>query len=236
LYRYLIAIIIFMVVLGGCTNSPHDSSSSSVSEVRPSEAQSEPALSTKPDADRDPEQDFYRKVVMDLGADEHGGIIRPDVISFYYGGNWNTAEGLSVKSYFSWFYAWSYKNGIGDEWRKYDMPGTPELGNAIDADIFEETITKYFDVSVEYLQSDHEVYDAENREYHKGIYFGKGATPEIDILKIEKDADYEYIHITLTIRDGSYKSEPEENVITIRRLEDETYRFVSYTYIGKTSK
>ena len=181
------------------------------------------------------DEKFYEDVVLNFGARwvSHGdgvSYIMPDWSSFFNGGgkdnDWKSPEEISTAVYFQWLFQRSFTL----PWRLCEAE-PPLTGYAIDASIFEEMVTSYFDVSIEHLRSDPKIYDAEAKEYRYGIYGGKSGYSKIEIVDIERHGEFDVIRVTLDYSDGqstaSVRMLPQK-VIVIRWMEDQSYRFTQF--------
>ena len=208
----------------GRDNLPTASSRETVSASTSAEAVESSAITS--DVKREIDQAFVEGVVLNFGAEktttQDGGIIiNPQVVSLFYLDTM-TEHDLTPGDIFSWYFGYSFNEGLSDEQRKakYKSPLGEDKGWFFPAEYYEPVCLTYFNVTTDFLRSDPTYYYADYHGYTIDGGGGIGLRAQIVIEDFTHRGDLVKINIAI----------PEENrtmILTVR-LTDKAYQFISY--------
>ena len=177
---------------------------------------------------------FYEHILLTYGGvmqvgEENNSYLSSTKMGLYFASDWNTPEELSVGAYFAWYLTMVLKEdrSIEELQEKYKSPFGPDTGWFFPQDLFESLVLQYFDISIEHLHEDLDIYDTEHQGYYIGGGGGIGPVPAIVLQNVEKDGDLRKLHILLDYGDKQWVPS-ESKILTVRLLGQGGFRFESY--------
>lgn len=174
---------------------------------------------------------FYQNILLTYGGEiatkQDGNTqLEMSVASLFTNIGWIDPYELTSSDYYIWYMTmmWKEDTTIEERQEKYKSPLGENSGWFFPQDLFEPLVLKYFDVSVDHLRSDPNVYSEEYKGYSIGGGGGIGESPPIILEKVESDGNQRKLYVRL-----DYESQDVQNsILTVRLDEDGNYKFESY--------
>ena len=170
----------------------------------------------------DEENLFYRDILLNFGGSlNHEGRVTPFKFAslFYKENGYADCSDMEPLDYFTWMCCYERLHPEIETIETINKNGVSV--NYFPEQLYENTVQSFFEVEADRLRSD-EVYDPEVGYYLENNAAGFGIVPTITLVSAEKENDI--LKLRIKIRG----EEENEFLLSVRLLEDKSYKYISF--------